>query len=310
MRRSAIVTGSAGFLGSRLSALLVDRGYHITAIDRSTVKQTEGLVSVTGDLATLDLDACVPEHDYEVCFHFAGPSSVPLSWEDPLTDFSGCLPGTLNLIQFLVNRHPSCQLLLSSSAAVYGNPDVLPVPESAQLRPISPYGIHKALSEHLCMHYSRLYSLPVRVLRIFSAYGLGLRRQLLWDTTRKLLDATATLGHEISLWGTGKESRDFIHVDDVAFAALSVAEARWSSLYEVVNIASGIELTIQDVAGRLCDHWGGNINPVFQGSNRQGDPALWRADISKLNNIGFFPSIDFDIGLKNYVEWVKSIENV
>ena len=303
MHRSAIITGSSGFLGSRLKALLIEHGYHLTTIDRSAVNSSPRCVSIVGDLSTLNLSHCLPHQEYDVCFHFAGPSSVPNSWDDPLGDFTGGLPGTLNLINFLANKYPACQLLLASSAAVYGNPEFLPVTETSLVAPISPYGIHKALAEQVCIHYARLYSHPLRILRIFSAYGVGLRRQLLWDVSRKLAHASASSQESIPLWGTGMETRDFIHVDDVAEAALCIANTRFDSLVEILNVASGAEITIKEVVRHMCRFWGGDIEPEFQGSNRPGDPTQWRADISPLKDIGFCPAIPFDFGLQCYVHW-------
>jgi UDP-glucose 4-epimerase len=160
------------------------------------------------------------------------------------------------------------------------------------------------------MHYSRVYSIPIRILRIFSAYGAGLRRQLLWDITRKILDAIATRQDTIPLWGTGEETRDFIHSIDVAYAALRIADARLSSMYEVFNVASGVQVRIRDVAECVCNLWGCNITPVFAGENRLGDPAQWCADISKLTNIGYSPTIPFMEGLRDYVLWANNIKSL
>jgi UDP-glucose 4-epimerase len=307
MIRSAIITGSTGFLGSKLKALLLNYGYRVITIDRSVVNPTPGCVALTGNLANLDLYSCVPREQYFACFHFAGSSSVQRSWEYPLEDFSSGIPCTLNLIQFLAKYHPNCQLVVSSSAAVYGNPSLLPIRESSPALPISPYGVHKFLNEELCFHYSNLYSIPIRVLRIFSAYGAGLQRQLLWDTTKKILNSIVTNQDYITLWGTGNETRDFIHSTDVARAALCVADSHFRSNYEVVNVASGVQISIAEVANYICHLWGGGIVPVFEGQSPTGDPTKWCADISKLSRLNFIAKISFDQGLQDYISWAKKI---
>jgi nucleoside-diphosphate-sugar epimerase len=130
---------------------------------------------------------------------------------------------------------------------------------------------------------------------------------LLWDTTTKILNSIATRQDYITLWGTGSETRDFIHSTDVARAALCVADSDFPSNFEVVNVASGVQITIAEVANHICHLWGSGIVPVFEGQSPTGNPTKWCADISKLSALNFIAKIPFDQGVQEYILWTKKI---
>ena len=132
---------------------------------------------------------------------------------DPGDDFRINTSMTFETLEAVRTQVPDCHFLLASSAAVYGEPPSLPVTEDAPLRPLSPYGFHKMQAEAMCREYAALHGLTTTALRIFSAYGPGLRRQVLWDICHKALTSPP-----VRLHGTGSESRDFVFVDDIAAA--------------------------------------------------------------------------------------------
>jgi UDP-glucose 4-epimerase len=304
---AVLVTGGTGFLGSVLISTLLERGDQVVVVSRSAKPIDRRCLVVRAELSDLRELSDLPQLNYAFCFHFAGSSSVPYSWQSPLDDFANTVPGTVSLMHYISRFYPDCHLLVSSSAAVYGNPMVLPVTEDSVLTPISPYGIHKAAVEHLCAHYARLLGQRTTIMRIFSAYGPGLRKQLLWDIARKLmLSETAGL-KSISLLGTGLESRDFIHSSDVARAAIFLASDTLPGLYNVVNIASGVETQVRHIAQLLCDNWGDGFSALFTGEARPGDPQRWVADLSLLTGRGFSLNWPLDEGVCSYVAWAKGI---
>ena len=305
MSYSAIVTGASGFLGTSMTTLLLSHGYQVITIDRIRPPSIPGIYSIVGNLATLNLASCIPRRNYVACFHFAGASSVPSSFDDPFCDFTSSTPGILNLIIFLSKNNPCCKLIVASSAAVYGNPITLPIRESCTLMPISPYGIHKLVIENLCEHYSRLFNIPISIMRIFSAYGAGHQKQLLWDTSMKLYKASCVGIETISMWGTGNETRDFIHVNDVARAALSISQFDSRHLFETFNVAAGIQSRIVDIVNLLCKIWGNGQRPIFGGEARIGDPTRWCADISYLRQHGFIHSVLLEDGIHDFALWAK-----
>lgn len=310
MTRAVLVTGGTGFLGRALIAALLERGDQVVAINRTETPIDSRCLTVLSELSQLDAHSDLPPLNYQACFHFAGASSVPLSWQNPILDLESSLPGTVSLLHFLARHHPGCRMLVSSSAAVYGNPTVLPVKETAAIAPISPYGIHKAAIELLCEHYARLLDLPITIMRIFSAYGPGLQKQLLWDTAQKLERAALSGQRDILLWGTGLESRDFLHSRDVARAAICLSDVPHPGLYRTVNVASGRESQIRYVAQLLCEAWGPEYSPHFSGESRAGDPQRWVADISPLLSHGFSPQVELEEGIREFVAWAKATSNL
>jgi UDP-glucose 4-epimerase len=185
-------------------------------------------------------------------------------------------------------------IIYPSSAAVYGDPEMLPTNEDAELRPISPYGFHKLICEVLAREYNQCFGLKVVCCRYFSVFGAEQRRLLIWDLYEKLRSGTPS----IELRGTGKESRDFLLVDDLANATVAVATKALSTqnaFPDVLNIASGSEISIAEVSEVMREITGAkDVTVNFDQRRSNIDPAKWRADISlfqstvgELRNRGF-----------------------
>jgi len=136
-------------------------------------------------------------------------------------------------------------------------------------------------------------------MRIFSAYGEGLKKQLFWDLAQK-----TKLNNTIALYGTGDESRDFIHVEDIVRSMeLIVKNAAFKA--EHYNIANGVQVPVREAASLLLHHLHYEGRLVFQGNRRPGDPIYWQADISTIFQFGYSPGYSIDKGLKRYAEWLQ-----
>lgn len=238
----------------------------------------------------------------DVLVHAAAPASVSASVESPADDFHGAVPTFFDLLHAVRRLAPDCRVVFISSAAVYGDPAVLPIAEELPPAPISPYGFHKLLCETLATEFHRLYGLGVCTARVFSAYGPGLRRQVLWDICQKARHQPV-----VELSGKGNETRDFIHVQDVCRAVMCIidgAEFRG----EVYNVASGVETSVrtlaENVLAALQEVYGGEYCLQFSGQRRPGDPVRWRADIGKVQSLGFVPTVGLSQGTRDFVAWV------
>jgi UDP-glucose 4-epimerase len=183
---------------------------------------------------------------------------------------------------------------------VYGDPASLPVRESDAVAPLSPYGWHKRQAEILCEEFASVFALPTTVARIFSAYGPGLRRQVVWDICERLL----TNG-KFELRGTGVESRDFIHANDVAHA-LAILAAKAPACGEVFNLATGRETSIADLARLAASALGSKHEPVFDGAQTPGQPVNWRADIGAIGALGFAPQVSLEDGVRGVAAWARA----
>jgi UDP-glucose 4-epimerase len=176
-------------------------------------------------------------------------------------------------------------LLFPSSAAVYGNPTELPVREDAATHPISPYGFHKSACELLAREYAECFGLRVVVCRLFSIFGAAQRRLLVWELYRQCAGNAPTIWLE----GTGAETRDYLHIDDIA-AALGALAAREMELIDegccaVVNVASGAETSVLALARQIRDLVAPDKEVRCRGIARPGDPRAWRADIARLHTL-------------------------
>lgn len=296
-----LITGGSGFLGTYLARACTQSGYRIYGIDHKPPAQPELWDGFAEDyVQAIDLTDFLDGVSLQTCFHLAGSASVPFSVQHPFEDFNRLLPGTAKLLEYIVTRQKQCHLVLFSSAAVYGNPTELPVSETSQALPLSPYGVHKYLAEELLRQYSSIYSLTVSILRIFSAYGVGLRRQLFWDALCKYFDAYQKEEAFIEFFGTGAESRDFIHGADVARVAVLVSENPRINQVQQINVANGEEVSIKDALHTLLNFAPRTIAIKFNCESRSGDPARWLADVSYLKSIGYQPAISLESGLEEY----------
>jgi UDP-glucose 4-epimerase len=301
-----LVTGASGFLGTFISKACLAAGIPLIGLDRvPPLDRAAWREFHLGFCDTQSLTQALAQGGVKTIFHLAGAASVPDSLNNPIHDFQLSVPSTLNLLCEVMRHCPSAHVIFLSSAAVYGNPESLPVSEDAIVAPISPYGIHKAMSELALEHYTRVYGLKASVLRVFSAFGPGLRKQLFWDLSRRAYASQARGERMLLLQGTGHATRDFIFASDVAQAALHVANRTNSQGFEIYNIGSGTETSIREVASQLLRELDLEMDVEFDGIERDGVPERWRSDITKLKRIGFSSAVPLNEGIKYLADWLK-----
>ena len=299
-----LITGSSGFLGSAVGGELSTAGCRVIGVDRNEPTSRDGKADVFAErhtLATSDpaFAEIIRDARPDVIVHCAGPASVQDSMRDPARDFHDATAPLLDVLDAVRRAGNACRVVLLSSAAVHGQPDSLPIREDAPLRPISAYGFHKLACERLIEEFHRLYGVAGCSVRVFSAYGEGLRRQVLWDVSRRMLTKD-----RVTLHGTGTETRDFIHASDVARGVRVVIE-RGAFEAEAYNLATGRETTMRDLADMLVTAMGRSTEIAFNGLGRKGDPLRWRGDIGKMAALGFSPQVTLEQGVEDYANWVR-----
>jgi UDP-glucose 4-epimerase len=301
--KKVLVTGAAGFLGAHLCERLRGEGCRLFGLDRSAHRPNGAFAGyIVGELAD-EAAGALAAVEPDVIFHLAGAASVPDSVRDPARDFDSTIPGTARLLAAAAKAAAPPRLIYFSSAAVYGEPGGLPIDEAAPIRPLSPYGAHKAACEALLEPYARIHGLPVSILRIFSAYGEGLRRQFFWEVAERALAARGRGEREITLLGTGSESRDFVHAADIARAACLIAE-RGGEGTQVYNVAAGEETTIASAAARFLALLAPDLRFSFEGVAVPGNPNRWRADIRRLRALGFELERPLAARLPDLARWI------
>jgi len=292
-----LIIGSKGFIGSYAVSYFKKLGYNLWLSDIINDYNTKNYYQI--DTTNSDFRGLFKIEKYDYCINCSGAASVPLSIEKPFKDYSLNTVNVFKILDAIRVEQPNCKFINLSSAAVYGNPSKLPINEDDNLSPISPYGYHKLYAENICTEYRNNYGIQSCNLRIFSAYGDGLKKQLFWDLYKKSLDAKT-----INLYGTGNESRDFIHVNDlVGIIELLIKGSDFS--YSSINAGNGKELFIKEVVDIFYKHLSSDIAYNFQGQLREGDPSNWVADITRLTELGYRQTIKISQGLESYIKWVK-----
>jgi UDP-glucose 4-epimerase len=296
-----LVTGANGFVGRHVSRLAARDGHTVVGIGHGD--WTEDVWRDWGLSAWHELDvtlASLLAHggEPEVVIHCAGGSSVGFSLDNPAQDFDRTVGTTRDVLEYLRIKAPEAALVYPSSAAVYGRATTLPITEDAPLAPISPYGAHKQIAEGMCRSYAETFGLRVAIVRLFSAYGAELRKQLLWDACRKL-----TAG-DCRFAGTGRQTRDWVHVEDAA-RLLVLAGRKASPAAPIVNGASGQEVSVERVLGVLFDALGKAGQPAFTGEARAGDPDRYVGDPSRALAWGWDPQWSWERGVRDYARWFR-----
>lgn len=301
--KKILITGCDGFIGKALGEYCVARGYDVFGVDVND-SQDSVFPSIAMNLDTDDIDVLWEFVIPDIIIHCAGAANVSFSIEHPTIDYN---INTSIVHKILFSMHEKCMIntrfLLISSAGVYGQPKQLPITEGCAKNPISPYALHKSVAEDICTYFVRNYDYDIRIVRIFSAYGPGLRKQIFWDMYQKIKRTNS-----LQLWGTGLESRDFIYIDDLVRALLLVVEAEKRD-YHIWNVANGQEVLIKDVAERFANLMNMSGLVEFNNVTRTGDPNNWCADISRIKELGYVQKVSIEEGIEKYIRWINDEEN-
>jgi UDP-glucose 4-epimerase len=299
LNKSVLVTGAHGFIGRHVAKFYSQQGWHVTGIGHGEWRKNE--LSDWGIKDWFSADVSIKnlldfKSSPDVVVHTAGGSSVPFSLQHPYADFNKTVISTIEILEFLRLHKPDAKLVYLSTAGVYGSAEILPIKESAELKPLSPYGAHKLIAENLCAQYSEHYELSTAVIRFFSIYGSGLRKQLLWDASNKAISG------QLKFFGRGDEIRDWLHVNDAVKLIYKVAEQNNKDCL-VLNGGSGIGVSVNQLLIQLFANLNVISQPQFTGVVREGDPKGYIADTSISIGLGFKPQMQLSEGLEEYVTW-------
>lgn len=294
----ALVTGGAGFIGSHLVDLLLQKGCEVVVVDnlatgrRSQVP--EQAVFLQGDVINADLLAkALPGCD--VVFHLAAVSSVQDSLDRPIEVHNTNLTATLALLEASV-RHKVPRFVFSSSAAVYGDTGGEPAREDMTPKPMSHYAVQKLASEHYCQVYHRLHGLETVCLRYFNVYGPRQRADSLYSgVIAKFIDA-ARAGKPFTIFGDGEQTRDFCHVRDVAEANHLAATRSCSDVAgKIFNIGTGRSVSVKELAKVVACAFNSPAEQVTYAQARSAEIRRSVAEIAKSRTVlNWQPNVALD----------------
>jgi UDP-glucose 4-epimerase len=305
------ITGAHGFIGQRLAELCARRGQTVGGLGHgawppSEARQQGIRLWINGDITASNLNALrVAQGKPDAIVHLAGGSSVGAAIAHPYEDFLRTVGATAVVLEWIRQESAATRLVVASSAAVYGAGYGDLIGEEAERNPVSPYGHHKLMMESLCRSYGANYGVSSIIARLFSVYGTGLRKQLLWDLCCKLAQSTPL----IELAGDGGELRDWVDVDD-AVAVLATLATHADASAPAVNVGTGTGVTVRRVATLVLDAWdpgaGGKSELKFSGLARVGDPRCLVANTSRLAELGLKCASSIERGAAQYVRWYRS----
>jgi UDP-glucose 4-epimerase len=305
------ITGAKGFIGQHLSLYLAQQGHIVAGLGHGAlppeIASQRGLSYwINGDIDANNLQQLLQTSGTpSVIYHLAGGSSVGLSLQTPAEDFRRSVVSTSALLEWIRVATPETQLVISSSAAVYGDTSYDRIPEVGQFTPYSPYGFHKRSAELMCESYAQSFGLNIAIVRLFSVYGPGLCKQLLWDLCNRLQSSPEVL----HLHGTGDEVRDWLYIND-AVEFLVQASAMASAAPFFVNGATGQGTCVRDVATLLCNTWQTDTKVVFSGKQHIGNPFSLVADVSQAQKMLIQLQYPLSVGLKQYVDWFRNFQKI
>jgi UDP-glucose 4-epimerase len=274
-----LITGSRGFVGDSFGRIAAREGHEVLGISRSSQPEPGWPGRhFQADAASGDLAQVIRDFAPDLLLQAAGSASVGASIADPVGDFRATAVTLTNVLDGVRRSGREPLVVFPSSAAVYGNPAVLPVTEDAPCSPISPYGFHKLSCEIFAREYAACFGVSTVVCRLFSVFGQRQRRLLVSE----LYEQFAGDADTVQLQGTGKETRDFLHVDDLARAILLLAPAAPRRACTILNMAAGVETPVLTLAESIRALVAPEKKVTCRGIARPGDPARWCADISRL----------------------------
>jgi UDP-glucose 4-epimerase len=252
---------------------------------------------VSGDIGVEGLNKLVQNDVPSSVVHCGGSGAVSFSFSNPIEDFQRAAETTAVVLDWIRLRCPkACRFVLVSSAAVYGDQGDTDFSESSVRLPVSPYGVHKLTAEILCESYSRFFGVSSSIVRLFSIYGEGLKKQLFWDAIIKFRNGKS------QFFGTGNELRDWLHVEDAA-RLLALASLKQQSIFEVYN-GGGEHATVKSVVGELAKVVGHEGEMTFDNKNHQGNPHRLTSNSSHAAEVlGWKPEINLLDGVLRYGLW-------
>ena len=307
-KNNVLITGGAGFIGSSLANVLLPQN-KVTVIDNlsmgdfNNLHESANLTKILGDVTDKKLLTKVfEENDFDYIFHLAAIASVADSVARPYETHQVNFDSTMTILEILrQNKKSLKRFVFSSSAAVYGDEPTLPKTEESTIRPLTPYAIDKFASEKMVMIYYNLYNIPASATRFFNVYGPNQNPNSPYSGFISILVNRLRENTDLTIFGDGEQSRDFVYIEDVIQALLLIATSN-QSLGEVYNVGTGIKNTINDLT-KFAQKFANKELSIKYDAARQGDIKDSLSDVSKLESIGYKPNFDLANGMKKYLNY-------
>ena len=296
----SIITGGAGFIGSNLADHLVNAGHKVIVLDNFVSgKKTNLLHHKKKNLKIIKIDISLNKklNKYfkgaDFVFHLAGLAEITPSFKSPKKYFLNNVLGTLNVLEAVKNKKIK-KFIYAASSSCYGNPSTFPTSEKTKIDLKHPYALTKFMGEELVMNYASMFNMPNISFRFFNIYGPRLKTSGPYSAVIGKFLTQKKNRKYLTIVGDGKQTRDFIHVDDLADVFLKIIKSK--HVNKIYNLGSGKKTSINTIA------------KIFNGKKkfipiRPGEPRNSLANISKLKkDINWKPKISIELGIKKLLK--------
>ncbi|MDD5417515.1 MAG: SDR family oxidoreductase [Candidatus Nanoarchaeia archaeon] len=310
---NVLVTGGAGFLGSWLCEKLVQKKYNVYCLDNLSSGKTTNIDSLRKEknFEFIRHDIISPfgtEEKFDIIYHLACPAAPFQYQKTPVNTLLTNSAGSLNVLELA--RKNDCPVFISSTSEVYGDPDIVPTPETHRGY-VSPIGIRscydegKRYSEALFKAYERQYGIDTRIVRIFNTYGPKIRGDGMYGRVIPNFIRQVLKNEDITIYGDGNQTRSFCYVEDLIRAFILVGESEIAR-GEIFNIGNPHEITVNELADTMIEITGAKSKKIHL-PLPEDDPKRRCPDINKITQtFGWKPEVSLKEGLQRTIEWIKT----
>ena len=306
-----LVTGGAGFIGSHIATALVERGDRVRVFDNLSTGHRRNLDHLTGKVEFVAGDLVNRGEveqalaGVEIVFHQAALASVPRSVETPLDTNASCVTGTVNLLD--VSRKTGVRrVVFAGSSSAYGDQPTRAKHEGLLPMPVSPYAAAKLAGEFYCQAFTATYGLETVTVRYFNVFGPRQDPNSQYAAVIPKFVTAMLAGERPTIFGDGRQSRDFTYIDNVVHGNL-LAAAATGVAGRTINVACGEQFSLLELVAAMNRVLGTNIEPIFEPA-RPGDVRESLADITSARELlGYEPIVDFEEGLRRSIEYYQQI---
>ena len=312
--KKVLVTGGAGFVGSNVTRSLIEKGAQVTILDDFFTGSLDNLLGLDGQYTLVRgsvtdrglVDELVSQHP--IIFHLAARNIIA-STRNPYEDFQTNIGGTLNILMAAREFCPE-RVVYTSSVSIYGNPSYLPINEDDRISLLTPYAVSKFSGEGYCQAFHESYRVPVTVVRYSNVYGPGQDPQNPYCGVVSKFMEKCRLGLPPEIHGDGQQTRDFTFVEDTVEATILAAISP-NVEGEVLNIGTGIETNINQLAAIITKLYNLDIEPIYI-DRRDIDNIRRRVvNVEKIRRkLRWTPRITLQRGLQRTVEWFNQLPEV
>jgi UDP-glucose 4-epimerase len=301
MKTQSLVTGGCGFIGSHLVELLLNEGHRVVVLDNMSTGRPSNLDHILDKTNLNIIEGDTQDFkkvkeamaDCEYVFHLAALADIVPSITNPFEYFSANVVGTITLLE-IARTMGIKKFIYSASSSCYGIPDLLPTPETSEIRPQYPYAFTKWAGEQAALHWGKVYKIPVISLRLFNVYGPRARTSGAYGAVFGVFLAQKLAGKPLTIVGDGLQTRDFTFVSDVVKAFFAASKSNLDDT--VLNVGSNKSFSVNYLAELL----GGERTRV---PKRPGEPDSTFADTSKIEELlDWKPEVSFERGVELMLE--------